>query len=188
MEQGALNSVCNLRSGYPFRSRIKHSGDEGVPVFQPKDIGEDGAIDLPRVVRAEIDGSKTDQYLREGDTLLATRGRIAAATVPADLAEPYVASGSLLVLGPLADGPLVPGYLTVFFNSDYGAACLKRITAQTTSSFVSLSALEALMVPIPSSERQERLVAMAQTVATYKRLSLRRAEILNSLINQQIYL
>ena len=77
----------------------------------------------------------------------------------------------------------MPGYLTVFFNSEFGRSCITRIVAQTTATFVSRADLASLKIPLPDVDRQVRLIAMARNISRYARLVERRAKLLNSLVS-----
>lgn len=182
MQIARLSDIALVRSGFPFRAKVKAISDGGVPVVQPKDIVEGGMLEPCGVVRTKILHLKADYLLHAGDTLLALRGRIAAADYSGRPSAMCVASGSLLVLRPKVE-QLLPGYLTVFFNSEYGRACVTRIVAQTTATFVSRSDLESLEIPVPDVDRQIRLIAMARNVARYADLTRRRTTLLNSLVS-----
>jgi len=183
MDRVSLSKIVDVRSGFPFRGKIETVPSGGVFVAQPKNIVEGGVLDVAGIVRAQIPNMKSDYVLNPGDTLLAARGRIAAADY---LGQPWgmcVASGSLLVLRPKQSKGLSPGYMTVFFNSDYGRSCLTRIVAQTTSTFVSLSDLMSLKIPLPDLELQMRLIALTRSTARYASLTRRRTALMNSLVS-----
>lgn len=188
MKMVQLSEIAQVRVGYPFRAKVKAVSAGGVPVIQPRDLVEGGALNLNGVVRAEIHQLKGDYVLRTGDTLLAARGRIAAADYSGQPSGMSVASGSLLILRPKSADLLLPGYLTVFFNSEYGRACVARIVAQTTATFVSRSDLGSLKIPLPNLDRQLRLIAMARNVARYAKLAKRRTVLLNSLVSYHTHI
>lgn len=150
---------------------------------QPKDIVEGGVLDVAGIVRAQIPNLKSDYVLNPGDTLLAARGRIAAADYLGQPSGMCVASGSLLVLRPKQSEGLSPGYMTVFFNSDFGRSCLGRIVAQTTATFVKRSDLLSLKIPLPDPEIQMRLIALARSTTRYASLTRRRTALMNSLVS-----
>lgn len=182
MQNIRLSEVARVSTGFPFRAKVKAVAGGGVRVVQPKDL-EEGALRTGDIVRTEIAQLKADYILHVGDTLLAARGRIAAADYFGKPSGVCVASGSLIVLRSKANEQLVPGYLTVFFNSDFGRACLSRLVSQATSTFVSLADIEAMHIPLPDVDRQVRLIAMARNVARYARLTERRTKLLNSLVS-----
>lgn len=183
MDGVSLSKIADVRSGFPFRSKVEIVPRGGVFVAQPKDIVEGGVLNHKGIVRTQVLNLKPDYVLNPGDTLLATRGRIAAADYFGQSLGFCVASGSLFVLRPKQTEDLAPGYLTVFFNSDYGRSCLTRIVAQTTSTFVSLSDLMSLQIPLPDMELQMRLIALARSTARYASLTRRRTALMNSLVS-----
>jgi restriction endonuclease S subunit len=187
MDSVSLSDIAVVRSGFPFRGKVEVVASGGVFVVQPKDIIEGGTLDVGGIVRSKISNVKTDYVLHAGDTLLAARGRIAAANYLGQPSGVCVASGSLLVLRSKSTDQLIPGYLTVFFNSDYGQSCLTRIVSQTTATFVSRSDLMYLKVPLPDLELQMRLITMARSTARYASLTRRRTALMNSLVSHHTH-
>ncbi|HNX52694.1 MAG TPA: restriction endonuclease subunit S [Pontiellaceae bacterium] len=180
-----LQDMCEIRMGYAFRSGIKHSPAGNIPVIQPKDIDNNGILQVEDVYRVEMSEVNPEHILKSGDVLLSNRGRFAATTYTGQI-ETCVASGALLVLTVKKDAPVLPEYLTLYFNSQEGKRQLGRLDQTTTIPHISRKNLEQIDMPVPPIERQETLVALERAKLLYTTLTNRKIELTNNIINQQL--
>lgn len=180
-----LMDIAEVQMGYGFRSKIVNKPDGTVRVIQPKDIPDDGQLQVADVFRVRMESVKPDKFLKKGDVLLGSRGRFACTVFENQLNAPTIASGSLLILS-VKDGMALPGYLAIYFNSQKGNAELNRITERTTIPYLNQSALGQLDIPLPGLETQKKLIALERVKQRYSTLTTRKTELLNTLINQQL--
>jgi restriction endonuclease S subunit len=178
-----LTKLCSIRSGHPFRSKVTHDATGDLTVVQPKDITDDGIFEVTTADKINRHTINDCQPLIPGDTLLSTRGRIIAASYPDTDPIRCIASGAIMILRPTLNSPLLPGYLAVYLNSEYGKASLNHISAQTTTTFISRQNLECLKIPVPPQETQSHLIALSQTRVQYAKLANRRIKVLNAIIS-----
>jgi restriction endonuclease S subunit len=82
--------------------------------------------------------------------------------------------------------PVLPEYLTLYFNSAKGRQAFNRLTERTTIPYLNRSNLEQMEVPVPNLETQQKLIALEHTKQRYARLTERKVELLNQLINHQL--
>lgn len=179
--------ACTVRTGHAFRSRIDNNPIGNIRVIQPKDISDAGLLQTEDACKVEMSSVKPLQRLAKNDVLLVTRGRFASAVFHRDVADDYIASGSILVLRIKKPLPvLLPEYLALYFNSKSGKRQLSRLNETTTVPFISRSNLEQIDIPLPSQEQQKALVALQQSKHRYGRLTARKLDLLNELINHEL--
>lgn len=180
-----LRETCEIKMGVAFRSGFKHSPAGNIPVIQPKDIDNNGILQVVDVYRVKMAEVNPKHILKPGDVLLSNRGRFAATTYTGQI-DTCVASGALLVLTVKQDAPVLPEYLALYFNSLAGKRQLGRLDETTTIPYVSRRNLEQIDIPVPPIERQETLVALERAKQHYTTLTTRKIELTNSIINHQL--
>ena len=178
--------IANVRMGCGFRSKIEHNPEGNVPVIQPKDITNSGLLQVNDINRVKMPTIKPGQVLTKGDVLLTSRGKFASTVYAGKFKENYVAAGSLLVLTVKAKIPILPEYLSLYFNSAKGKLELNRLTECTTIPYLNRSNLEQMDIPIPPLEKQENLVALERIKQRYAQLTHRKVDLLNNVLNHQL--
>jgi len=178
--------IADVKMGYGFRSRIEHSPIGNIPVIQPRDITNDGLLQVDDACRVSMESVKKARILDKGDVLLASRGRSASAIYEGQFDNKVIASGSLFVLTVKGGIPVLPEYLSLFFNSEKGKQELSRLTERTTIPYLNRSTLEQMNIPIPPLETQEKLVALERAKQRYAQLTARKLDLLNALINHEL--
>lgn len=186
MGQGVvLKTIGNLRVGHTFRGRVCSSPGGELAVLQPRDIGEGGELRTSEVVSVDLSVLKPAQLLQAGDVLLVGRGRICAAVYRDQLAPHCIASGALFVISLKESAPISADFLVVYLNSHEGQLAISRLGSHTTTTFLSLSNLEELEIPVPEAGIKESLVALSHSRQRFLHLSARKAAIIDSVIGRE---
>jgi len=178
--------IAAVKMGYGFRSKIEHSLNGNIPVIQPKDIANDGLLQVDDVYRVEMPSIKSGQMLAKGEVLLASRGRFASTVYAGQLGANCIASGSLLTLTVKDGQSVLPEYMALYFNSAKGKQEFNRLTERTTIPYLNRSNLEQMDIPVPALETQEKLVALERVKQRYAQLTRRKIDLLNGLINHEL--
>jgi hypothetical protein len=172
MEDGALilslNEVAAIRSGHPFRGPVESVEGGSVSVVQMKDIHTGNRIDWSATVRTELVGRKEPDWLKQGDLLFVSRGSRYHA-VHVDQPPPRAVCGAHLFHLSVRDPGLV---LSAFLAWQIGQQPVQRQLQQAASGSNQLSvaktALEALVISVPSMRTQHLLVDIAEAALREK--------------------
>lgn len=69
-----LSELADIQAGYPFRGSITHLEHGPVRVVQPKDISDLGELRSEQLVRTDLAGKKSPNFLQSGDILFIAKG------------------------------------------------------------------------------------------------------------------
>lgn len=132
--------------------------------------------------------SQIQNKLNKGDVLLLARGRFVACHFDDDQRLPCVATSAFIVLTLLEGAPekILSEYLTLFFNSPRGQNLLIRWSEQATIPFIGCDKLGAVEIPVPSLQEQQAMVDLWLMNRYYTRLTARKIDLLNNLVNSRL--
>jgi hypothetical protein len=179
-----IGDIAAVRTGHAFRGKVELVADGNVSIIRPHDITAVGEIKVDRTTPALVK-VKSPRPLADGDILLVTRSRFAAAVFDADLPSPTIVSSAILVI-TISDALVLPRYLAAYFNSPHGQRLALRNRAKTTISFLSAQMLASMEIPIPSLEQQEQIIALDRMNHDFARLSVRKLELQRHLLTHQL--
>ena len=160
----ALAKLADIRSGYSFRCGIQQDDSGAIAVLQIKDIkhadekvGEMNVDSLPRM---DWSFSSDPPLLQVGDIVLPARGEhYPAVMLRTDL--PIVASSQLYVLQANRKRVL-PEYLCWYLNQSSARNYILTNRAGTSIPMLSVSALSAMPVRLPTLAVQRRIADLDQ--------------------------
>ena len=182
-----LSDIVELSSGI-FRKPT--TGGE-VAYLQSKHFDDDGYIRSYPVITKELlrDSSVEKHILQDQDIVFAAKGvRIFAAQYRSEIG-PAVASSSLIVIRVKkdAENKVLPGYLFWFLSHPDTRIALQDMARGTSIQSVSKSELSKIKVPIPSIERQKKIVRINELAHKEKKLYDQVAERKQLLYNMLTY-
>ncbi|MDD2229424.1 MAG: restriction endonuclease subunit S [Candidatus Cloacimonetes bacterium] len=178
-----IKELCDIRMGHTFRQKPTYSDNGNVLVIQPGDLSPEGTLTVENLCKADVSAGPN---VKTGDVLLINRGRFTATAFDRSPDLPCVASSAFIILTPKEPEKLLPGYIALFFNSVAGQNAFARLTETTTIPFLSCSNLGAMKISAPAPEKQRALVKLGEMNKAYIRLTSRKAELQNHIINRQI--
>jgi hypothetical protein len=167
--QAALAEIAEISHGYSFRGRIEADPDGDVLVIQPKDLGEDGAVDFSQAIRKSDVPIRSSFLLRAGDVLFQPRGVTYRAALVGNLAWPAIAAAPVYVVRPDPARVRAP-YLAAFLNDPQTQTLLRQAATGTHVPQVARGALEALEIPLPALADQDALGELARLVIHKKKI------------------
>lgn len=177
-----LGELAEVQMGYPFRSRLEHDPQGDVAVIQMKDIDEANLLHAEQTIRVALPKGKTHHLLRAGDLLFRSRGRSNGAAQVLEGIGPAVLSAPMLLIRPHG---VLPDYLCWYINAPATQAQLAALAEGTSVRMISVEALKALDVPLPSLATQQRIVQVAALAAQEQTL-LARIALLRQCMNTHI--
>lgn len=157
--QARLADIVEVRTGFPFRSKVQDDPSGMLSVVQMKDIVDVGHLDLHGSIRIQEEPAHSRHLLRRGDVLLQSRGsKFPAAVVDADIHG--IAALGLHVLRP--GKTVVPEYLSWVMNHPLMREALAGLARGSYIPFLSKADLAGLSIPLPPMLIQRQIVEVAR--------------------------
>lgn len=185
--KAALGKISSIQMGYSFRSGLEVMERGDIAVIQMKDLAGDHRVDCSRLLRVEMGSIKSHHLVQRGDLVFRSRGQLSTSAILDS--DP----GCALVAAPLfrirADRQAVlPEYLNWCINQARAQAHFESRARGTGQKIIGKEALETLEISLPSLERQQQIVDLAELAQAeqdiLKKLSeLRRQHISAVLMN-----
>jgi restriction endonuclease S subunit len=155
-----LGNVAEVSTGYPFRKKVEPEEGGDVVLVQLKDMGGAEGVSGSGTITLRNEGGKYQRYLLQaGDLLFQSRGsRHPVAVVGSGIRG--IAATGLHTIRPDARR-VQPEYLAWWLNHPVSQEILiNKVARGQYIPFVSKADLLAFLVPVPSLEVQERIVAV----------------------------
>ena len=149
-----LKEIADLSTGFSFRAKIKHDPNGDTKVIQMSDVDKYRGVLVEKLQSLSNFEPRSDRYFLDGgDVIMLSKGyNIDAFVVPGGLGK-VVTVNSFLVMKPNKDR-VIPEYLAWFLNSKRTQYFFKAMAAGTNVPNLSIKALEALDVKLPSIDEQ----------------------------------
>jgi len=163
MEMKPLGEISKIRAGYPFRGEIKAVDGGKVRVVQIKNIHEIHGMDWVSLIRTELPGRKSPDFLACGDILFTARGSRTTAVALTDVPERTACSPHLYKITSNTSR-ILPGYLAWYINQKPASRHFARFAEGSRVLGIRRGMLEDLPEPIPSLDDQHRIFALDQWV------------------------
>jgi hypothetical protein len=177
-----LGDVCEVRTGYQFRSRIAAEPLGDHAVIQIRDVEQQTWLTPDRLIMVSNPDGRFDKHqLIPGDVLFQSRGtRNLAATFFADI--PAVSAPGLFYLRPVAK-KLEPDYLEWALNHPQTRVFIREITRGSHIEFIPKSDLERIRIPVPPLLTQRQIANVATLRARSRDLAGRYEKAQDDLAN-----
>jgi restriction endonuclease S subunit len=156
-----LRELAIIQTGYPFRSRLEMDASGNVSVVQMKDINEKSRLDTSNLVPVRLPEIKKMHHLKKEDLIFRSRGRTNTVALVDKVLGNMVVAAPLLCIRIKTDGVL-PAYLVWYINQPKAQTYLERQASGTITRMIHKKALEDMEIELPSLERQQQIVALAQ--------------------------
>lgn len=167
----ALSQLVEVRAGHPFRGSVPVIDDGDARVIQMRDISSASVVAWPTLVRSSLSGSRSPDWLQDGDLLFAARGMRNYAICLRDVPARTVCAQYFFVLRiKEAKAPAVlPAYLAWHINSGPCQRYLASNAEGTDQLSIRRTVLEDMPIAIPPLERQQLLVSLAEAASHERR-------------------
>ena len=176
-----LKNIASVQIGLAFRSRIEPEAD-GVAVIQMRDLTEDNKLSHHDLTTVKVDGLSDRHLVKCKDLVFRSRGQTTTATIVDTEIGPAVVAAPLLRIR-VTSKHVLPEYLCWFVNQASAQAFLHSRATGTAMTLIGKSALDALQVPLPDLETQERIVSLADLSNKEQKLMRELAEQKERLVN-----
>ena len=179
----ALGDIAEIRSGYPFRGRIRNDPAGDITVLTIKDITPGVVLEGNELTRIQAsDLNRLERYLvREGDVIFQSKGYRHQAIV---INEPMQAIAAQGLYQIRANGSeVLGGYLAWYLNHENCQRQLLNSAQGTRIQLIPRRGLVSLEVSIPALEVQAQILGLAELRQRQRRAQAVLDETTDQLIN-----
>lgn len=156
-----LKDVAVVQAGLSFRSRIEPACDGDIAVIQMRDLAKGRRLGTARhLVVVALENVSSGHFVKRRDLVFRSRGKTTTTAIIDVDTERVVVAAPLLRIRVATPGVL-PEYLHWFIDQPRAQTFLHRRAAGTATIMVGKPALEALEIPLPDVETQERIIDLA---------------------------
>ena len=163
-----IKDIALVQMGVSFRSRIEPEADGTVAVIQMRDLTDDNKLSHRNLITIRMNGL-SDHLVKRKDLIFRSRGQTTTAAIIDTEIGPAVVAAPLLRVR-VTSKRVLPEYLCWFVNQASAQAFLHSRATGTAMTMIGKAALDALQVPLPALETQERIVALADLANEEQRL------------------
>lgn len=180
-----LSEIVEIKSGYLFKSRIINDPCGQVRVIQLKDIDDNGAIYMNKLLTVSDKEVKGADFLRKGDIIFKSKSARYTAAVFNDDSNNAIITVHFFLLRLKTD-QILPAYLAWYINQKPAQRYFKTKAGGTRIPIVTKKILEELEVSIPSLPTQEKIVAVNNLFIKEKKLLTELKEKREILVNTSL--
>ena len=165
-----VSSLADVRAGYPFRGAIGDVRGGSVGVVQMKDVDPAGGVDWARVIKTDLAGRGTPNWLEPEDLLFVSRGNRFFAVCLDKPPLPAICSPHFFHLRVRSAAQVLPRFLAWQINQPPLQRKLQAAAEGSSQLSIRRAELEALPISLPTLEDQERIVRLAHTASRERSL------------------
>ncbi|MCX7205654.1 MAG: restriction endonuclease subunit S [Proteobacteria bacterium] len=167
-----LKYLANISAGHPFRGKIPESLGSGIVAVQMKDASSQDGVNWAECIETEPTGRR-DDCLQVGDILVAARGNRNYAVhiddTLNDTGKQAIAAPQFFIVRINASS-ILPEYLCWFLNQQPCQRYFDLNSEGTLTKAIKRNALEEIHIAIPSLDKQQAIVKLANTLKQELRL------------------
>ena len=164
-----LTDIAIVKAGHPFRGKILEDTEASTYVVQIRDIDNDGYIHWQQLIRTNITGRKSPDWLKKGDVLFAARGARNAAAYVGDIDKPTVCAPHYFLI-QITDKSVLPEFIAWQLNQENAQRYFANSAEGSSQMNIRRAVLEATPLVIPSIEKQKAIVGFDNKVKQEKLL------------------
>jgi hypothetical protein len=171
-----LESIAEIRMGFPFRQAIERDPAGTIGVVQMKDFTEYHQLDLTDVYRVNLQEKEAERHLlRHNDILFRARGVTNhAAIVPPEILT-CVASPHLTVLR-IRSEKVDPHYVAWYLNHPQAQERLRRSSEGTSLMMINKKAIGEFEIELPPLDKQHKIAALGECAQQEQQIMAELAE------------
>lgn len=156
-----IGELVSIQAGFPFRGAIGVLAAGSVLAVQMKDLDAERGIDWTGVIRTELTGRKSPDWLQLGDVLFVSRGTRFYAVCVDTPPGPAVCGPHFFHLRVKPKARLLPAFLAWQINQPPFQRQLWQAAEGSSQLSIRRPVLEALSISLPGLPDQQRIVALA---------------------------
>ena len=162
-----LADIAIVKAGHPFRGKIPEDTAGNAYAVQIRDIDNDGIIQWHQLIRTNITGRKTPDWLQKGDVLFAARGGRNLAGCVGEIDKPTVCAPHYFLI-QVTDNSVLPEFLAWQLNQDSAQRYFANSAEGSAQTSIRRAVLEATPLVMLTLEKQRAIVGFNNKVKQEK--------------------
>lgn len=160
-----IKQLATVQMGYSFRSRLEASRGGEIAVIQMKDLLQDNTVGCKKLVKIEMETVKEHHLAQKGDLVFRSRGQITTAAILLEDPGKAVVAAPLLRIRITKPDKILPEYLNWYISQRDAQIFLASRAKGTVQKMISKQAVEDMEVYLPTLEKQQHIVDLANLSA-----------------------
>ena len=160
-----IKQLATVQMGYSFRSRLEASRGGKVAVIQMKDLLQDNTVGCKKLVKIEMETVKEHHLAQKGDLVFRSRGQITTAAILLEDPGKAVVAAPLLRIRITKPDKILPEYLNWYISQRDAQIFLASRAKGTVQKMISKQTVEDMEVYLPTLEKQQHIVDLANLSA-----------------------
>lgn len=171
MKKIKLKNLAEIKSGFPFRSKIENDESGNVRVIQLRDVDECGKIDYINVDKITFEKINKKSFLRKGDVLFKAKSNNKTAAYVEQDVDGLLATSHFFIL-KVRNSLILSEYLAWFLNQKIAQRQFEMLASGSSIPIINKNHLQELKVIVPDKELQEKIVTIHNLRLNEKKLVL----------------
>ena len=168
--QKRLDQISNVIAGYSFREKMEPARNGNTAVVHIKDITDNLLINTANLSKTSNTKARDEQYLQAGDIVLQTTSSKYSAGIISNMTIPTIAAAPCIIIRIVDTNVVSPLYIRWYLTNGLIQNDILRLATGTYNKKLSKSELSNIEVLVPSIEKQEKIIALAQLASEEQRL------------------
>ncbi|BBM83335.1 restriction endonuclease subunit S [Candidatus Uabimicrobium amorphum] len=171
MERIKLEDIAEINTGYQLRSKVVHDDSGQYTLIQMSNTSNK-KLNLTNVLRANLQNVNENHIVRIGDVLFVSKGINNYATViNISLPNNTVAAYHFFRIRIYKKQLIASGYLAWYLNENQAQRYFYKVGEGTNTMMVTRKNLGKLPIPLPSLEKQKKIIELYQLLDKEKELT-----------------
>lgn len=171
-----LAEISQIQMGYSFRTKLELSEGDGIFVIQMKDLTEENTVSSDHLLRSNQVEAKDSILVRKGDLIFRSRGGTNNSAIVLNDLPPAVVAAPLFRIRISNPSSILPEYINWYLSSPNAQRYFAGIAEGSSQRMISKSSLEDLEVPIPSTDKQKKIIELQRLAQVENRILHRLAK------------
>jgi len=165
-----LRDMARVLAGHPIRDAVRHVPGGDISVVQIKNVDAEAGVDWPAVTKTVLSSRRKPDWLKPGDILFSARGQRNVAVCLDQPPARAVCSPHFFLIRVKDEKLVLPEFLAWQMNLPLAQRYFSQTATGSYITSIRRQVLEALLVQIPSLDRQHLLVRLARAAVHEKQL------------------
>ena len=166
----SLREVATITAGHPIRDAVRDLPGGEIAVVQIKNVDAETGVDWSAVARTHLTSRREPDWLKPGDVLFSARGGRNVAICMDQPPPKAVASPHFFLLRVRSSTPVLPEFLAWQMNLPSAQQYFAQSATGSYIKSIRRSVLEDLTLLVPTLERQQLLVRLANAAHREKQI------------------
>jgi hypothetical protein len=171
-----LAELADIRAGYPFRGAVEPMPNGDVHVVQMKNANDISGISWTRLIKTELAGRRSPDWLQTGDILFLARGNRNFAICLDSPPAKTVCSPHFFQIHIRNVKKILPAFLAWYINQLPSQQYLTMSAEGSLIGNIRRGVLESLSVAVPSVEKQQTIIELDTLLKQERMLLQQRTE------------